>query len=189
MTQAGDAADGRGKERGGLVRAAAGGAAAAAAGRVSCEGKDRLQELDALVRSDRISHMRDIFASAAPDDLYRALAAHDWDVQAACAAFPDTGDDNGDGRHNKQGIDVAAGSAAAAAEASSGLAARRLAWERTRSRSRAYGSWKQPAPAPDSRAKLWFDGVADELRGRDRRPFFPRGRERFSGERFYGNRR
>lgn len=116
--------------------------------------------------------MRDFFASAAPEDLYMALAAHDWDVPAACAAFID----NGDGRHNNhnnQRIDVEGGSAAAAASTGS---VGRLGWDRTRS---SLGASGLQQPAPHSRFKLWFDGVADELKGRYRGPFLPRSRERY----------
>lgn len=46
-------------------------------------------------RSDRISHMRDFFVSAAPEDLFRALDFRKWDVNGACAAFDDVGHGNG----------------------------------------------------------------------------------------------
>lgn len=119
--------------------------------------------------------MRDTFASAAPDDLYRVLAAHGWDVPTACEAFTE----NRDGRHNNQGMD-SAGESTAVAIASTRLADR-LAWDRARSSFRAPGGQQA---TPDSRFKLWFDGVADELKGRYRGPFLPH-----SERRLYGNRR
>lgn len=34
--------------------------------------------------------MREFFASASPDDLFRALDTRGWDVEAACAVFQDS---------------------------------------------------------------------------------------------------
>lgn len=38
-------------------------------------------------RADRISHLRDFFASATPEVLFQALDRSGWDVSAACEAF------------------------------------------------------------------------------------------------------
>ncbi len=43
-----------------------------------------------LNRSDRISHMRECFERASPDDLFLVLDTSGWDVQAACAVFQDS---------------------------------------------------------------------------------------------------
>ncbi|CBJ27095.1 expressed unknown protein [Ectocarpus siliculosus] len=75
-------------ERGGAEGAASNGAAAA--GRSSSEEKQLPTEVDELVKSDRISQMREIFASAAPENLFKALDTKDWDVAAACAVFGDS---------------------------------------------------------------------------------------------------
>lgn len=129
--------------------------------------------------------MRDTFASAAPEDLHRVLAAHGWDVPTSCEAFTE----NGNGRHNNEGEMDAAGGSAAAAAASTRAAdppasdhADQLVWDRARSSFRA--SSGHP-PTPNSLVKLWFDGVAEELKGRYRGPSLPRP----TRKRLYGNRR
>lgn len=53
--------------------------------------------------------MREIFASAAPENLFKALDTKDWDVAAACAVFGDS--KSGDGRPK---VDVARASVPAA---------------------------------------------------------------------------
>ncbi|CAB1100595.1 unnamed protein product [Ectocarpus sp. CCAP 1310/34] len=103
-------------ERGGAEGATSNGAAAA--GRSSSEERQLPREVDELVKSDRISQMREIFANAAPDNLFKALDTEDWDVAAACAVFGDS--TSGDSRPK---LDVARASApgASATESRSGL--------------------------------------------------------------------
>ncbi|CAM9336138.1 unnamed protein product, partial [Hapterophycus canaliculatus] len=113
------------RERDAAGRAASDAGAAAAGRSVSDEAR-RLGEPDELVRSDRISHMRDFFASAAPEDLFEALDTKAWDVAAACADFDDSASGKGRGENGKP-VEVAS--------------------------------------TPASRVTLWFDGVAEELKG------------------------
>ncbi|CAM9286547.1 unnamed protein product [Ectocarpus sp. 12 AP-2014] len=90
----------------------------AAAGRSSSEEKQLPREVDELVKSDRISQMREIFASAAPDNLFKALDTKDWDVAAACAVFDDS--TSGDSRP-KLGVARASVPGASSTESRSGL--------------------------------------------------------------------
>lgn len=81
--------------------------------------------------------MRDFFTSAAPDDLFRALDTKGWDVAAACAVFDDGTSGEGGG---KSALDI--------------------------ERMCVPEEYKQRASTQGSRLKLWFDGVAEELKGR-----------------------
>ncbi|CAN0106327.1 unnamed protein product [Scytosiphon promiscuus] len=123
------------RERDGKERAASGGAAAA--GVSISEEERRLGEPDELVRSDRISHMRDFFASAAPEDLFKALDAKGWDVAAACANFDDVDVANKGDRGGERGTSV------------------------------------KGDLTPASRVTLFFEGVAEELKGRRREVLSP----------------
>lgn len=90
--------------------------------------------------------MREFFASASPDDLFQALDSKGWDVAAACAVF-----DDGKSAH---GRGPAAGLATFDVE--------RTCMPR--------GS-EERASTQGGPFKLWFDGVAEELKGRRRNSF------------------
>lgn len=100
--------------------------------------------------------MRDFFASAAPEDLFRALDSKGWDVAAACAVFDDVKTGEGGGR-------------------SFGMPAGDL------KRTCAPREPEERASTPGPRFKLWFDSVAEELQGRHREAFATLRRPSFHG--------
>lgn len=101
--------------------------------------------------------MRDFFASAAPEDLFQALDSKGWDVAAACAVF----DDGKSG----EGGSLAAGKRASDLE-----------------RTSMPGESEERTSAQGGPFKIWFDGVAEELKGRRRNAFAtPRRQQSFNG--------
>lgn len=105
-------------------------------------------------RSDRISHMRDIFPNASPEDLFEALDTRGWNVTQACAVF---------------GGGICPGGACG------GLP--KVDLERTCAPGDSMGGNSEQ----DSQFRLWFDSVAEELRGRHRVAFSPGRRQQFPG--------
>lgn len=100
--------------------------------------------------------MRDFFASAAPDDLFRALDTKGWDVAAACAVFDDGKSGEGGGLAGGKSTFSLKGTCVP-------------------------GKPEERASTQGPGLKLWFDGVAEELKGRRREAFAGRRRQSFHG--------
>lgn len=98
--------------------------------------------------------MRDIFPNASPEDLFEALDTREWKVTQACAVFGG-GISGGGACGGRPKVDL----------------------ERTC----LPGDSMEGNSAPGSRYMLWFDGVAEELRGRHRGGFPPGRRQQFPG--------
>ena len=113
-------------------------------------------------RSDRISHMRDFFASAAPEDLFQTLDSKGWDVEAACAVFGDgKSEEGGSLAPGKPAFGFAQTSVTGGSEERGSASASGQGWP----------------------FKIFFDGVAEELRGRRGKPFATPHRQ----QSFHGN--
>lgn len=97
--------------------------------------------------------MRDIFPNASPEDLFQALDTRGWNVTQACAAF-------GDGK------------------SAGGVCGGRPTVDLERTCVPAHSV--KGTSTPDSRFRLWFDGVAEELKGR-RGAFSPGYRRPYPG--------
>lgn len=100
--------------------------------------------------------MRDFFASASPEVLFQALRDRGWDVPAACAAFGDVNDD--DTREDPSMARV--GSTRSPAQRASCAQG-----------SDAGSNFEGQAVPGSLRVKLWFEGVAEGLKGRYRGAF------------------
>lgn len=116
--------------------------------------------------------MRDFFASATPEDLFEALDARDWNVSAACAAFGDSDDRHGHGKEQpmsgcRREATVTGASATVPTNSGCSQGKYRRANEFTGDTSGRQGP-------PNSRISLWFDGVAEGLKGHYREALNPR---------------